>query len=95
LAASVSLLVLVVDNLSKPETLNNALKGLGIRHVKYGVLPQHYPMVGGSLLKTFAKTLETDWTPDVEKAWQEAYQAVAEIMLEGADYSSEILKLSN
>jgi hemoglobin-like flavoprotein len=51
-------------------------------------------MVGGSLLKTFAQILGTDWTPDVETAWQEAYEAVAQIMLDGADYSPETLKLS-
>jgi hemoglobin-like flavoprotein len=88
-------LVLVIDNLHNPEILSSSLKGLGTRHVKYGVLPQHYPMVGGSLLKTFAQMLETDWTPDVETAWKEAYEAVAQIMLEGADYSPESLKLSN
>jgi hemoglobin-like flavoprotein len=88
-------LVLVIDNLQKPEVLSSTLKGLGTRHVKYGVLPQHYPMVGGALLKTFAQILKTDWTPDVETAWKEAYKAVAQIMLDGADYSPESLKLSS
>ena len=32
-------LVLVVENLSKPDILINALLGLGTRHVKYGVFP--------------------------------------------------------
>lgn len=48
----------------KKEVLENALKGLGTRHVKYGVLPQHYPMVGGALLKTFEALLGSDWTPE-------------------------------
>ncbi|MBW4550912.1 MAG: hypothetical protein KME35_07360 [Aphanocapsa sp. GSE-SYN-MK-11-07L] len=34
-------LVFVVDNLRNPEALTTALKGLGTRHVKYGVLPEH------------------------------------------------------
>jgi hemoglobin-like flavoprotein len=88
-------LVLVINNLHNPKTLSDTLKGLGTRHVKYGVLPQHYPMVGGTLLKTFAQILETEWTPDVETAWKEAYKAVAQIMLEGADYSPASLKLSS
>jgi hemoglobin-like flavoprotein len=88
-------LVLVVNNLRNPEALENALKGLGTRHVKYGVLPQHYPLVGASLLKTFAMSLDpTDWTPDVQQAWADAYGAVTQLMLEGADYSPEILTLS-
>jgi hemoglobin-like flavoprotein len=88
-------LVLVVDNLRNPEALENALKGLGTRHVKYGALPQHYPLVGASLLKTFATTLApADWTPEVQQAWTDAYGAVTQLMLEGADYPPEILTLS-
>jgi hemoglobin-like flavoprotein len=87
-------LVLVVDNLRNPEALENALKGLGTRHVKYGALPQHYPLVGASLLKTFATSLDpTDWTPEVQQAWADAYGAVTQLMLEGADYPPEILTL--
>ena len=56
-------LVLVVNNLSKPGTLTDALHGLGTRHVKYGVLPKHYPKVGG-MLKTMAFVLEEKWTEE-------------------------------
>ena len=86
-------LVFTVNNLRNPDTLSGALKGLGTRHVKYGVLPQHYPMVGSSLLKTFAASLVTDWTPEMQQAWTDAYGVVAQIMLEGADYSPEQLML--
>ncbi len=85
-------LVLVVDNLSQPNVLSQSLKGLGARHMKYGVLPEHYPLVGGTLLKSMQFILKDDWTPEVQKAWTEAYSAIAEIMLEGADYSQNILK---
>jgi hemoglobin-like flavoprotein len=84
-------LVLVVDNLRKPDVLTTALKGLGTRHVKYGVLPEHYPMVGGALLKTFSNCLQEKWTPATEQAWIEAYGAVTELMLVGAEYPAEIL----
>jgi hemoglobin-like flavoprotein len=86
-------LVFTVNNLRNPDTLGGALKGLGTRHVKYGVLPQHYPMVGSSLIETFAASLGTDWTPEVQQAWTDAYGVVAQIMLEGADYSPEQLML--
>jgi hemoglobin-like flavoprotein len=86
-------LALVVNNLLKPDVLTHALKGLGTNHIKYGVLPQHYPMVGGSLLKTFEANLGLDWTPEVQQAWTEAYGVVAQLMLEGANYSPEVLGL--
>ena len=33
----------VIANLRNTELLERTLKGLGTRHVKYGVLPLHYP----------------------------------------------------
>jgi len=84
-------LVFTVDNLDKPDVLSGALRGLGTRHIQYGVLPQHYSMVGSSLLKAFEVSLGTAWTPDVQRAWTEAYEVVTQLMLEGADYSPERL----
>jgi hemoglobin-like flavoprotein len=84
-------LVLTVDSLRKPDVLTGALKGLGTRHVKYGVLPEHYPMVGSSLLKTFAFCLQEGWTQNTEQAWIEAYGAITQLMLDGAEYPVEIL----
>lgn len=84
-------LVLVIENLQKADVLTNALHGLGTRHVKYGVLPEHYPLVGGTLLKTMETTLKENWTAEVAAAWTEAYTAITKIMLEGTDYPQEVL----
>jgi hemoglobin-like flavoprotein len=80
-----SSLVMTIDSLRKPELLAATLRGLGTRHIKYGVLPQHYPMVGNSLLKSLESSLEHAWTDDVKQAWIWAYTAVTQLMLEGAD----------
>ena len=88
-----SSLVLVVENLRKPDVLEGALKGLGAKHVKYGALPEHYPLVGGALLTTFEQYLGNQWTPEVKQAWVDAYGAISSIMLDGADYSEEEIKL--
>lgn len=87
-------LVFVIDNLRKPGELTNALKGLGARHVKYGAMPEHYPLVGSSLLKTFEQYLGTDWTADTKQAWVDAYGLITEVMLDGADYSPESVQLA-
>lgn len=84
-------LVLVVNNLTKPDTLTTSLKGLGTRHVQYGALPEHYPLVGSALIKAMATTLQEKWTPEAEAAWIEAYSAITEIMLEGTEYPPEVL----
>lgn len=86
-------LVFVVENLRNPGALTEALKGLGARHVKYGALPEHYPLVGNSLIKTFSQYLKDDWTPEVQDAWAGAYGLITEVMLDGADYSDEEVQL--
>ncbi len=83
-------LVLVIQNLRKPEVLTSALKGLGQRHVKYGVRPEHYPIVGAVLLETFADLLGDDWTPAYHDAWAQAYEAVCALMLEGATVATPV-----
>ncbi|VEP16735.1 Hemoglobin-like flavoprotein [Hyella patelloides LEGE 07179] len=88
-------LVLVVNNLRKPDVLSDTLRGLGARHVKYGALPEHYPLVGSSLLTTFEQYLKEDWTPQVKQAWVDAYGAITELMLDGADYSSSEVALQS
>jgi len=75
-------LVLVIQNLRRPDVLAPALKGLGQRHAAYGVRPEHYPIVGAVLLDTFAAFLGERWTPELRDAWTQAYQAVCALMLE-------------
>lgn len=78
-------LALVIQHLRKPEALTSALKGLGQRHVAYGIRPEHYPIVGTVLLETFADFLGEQWTPAYQDAWADAYEAVCALMLEGAN----------
>ncbi|MGL5941160.1 MAG: globin family protein [Waterburya sp.] len=80
-----SSLVLTVESLRQPEILTATLKGLGTKHIKYGVLPEHYPMVGNSLLKSLESFLGESWTEEVKQAWTEAYTAIAQLMLEGKE----------
>lgn len=86
-------LVLVISNLRNPDTLTDVLTQLGERHVKYGAMREHYPLVGAALLKTFAVYLGADWTPEVKQAWTDAYGAIVNLMLAGANHPEENLKL--
>ncbi len=83
-------LLLVIQNLRKPEVLTSALKGRGPRHVAYGVRPEHDPLAGAILLDTFADVLGNDWTPEYQGAWAQAYEAICSIMLEGADVATPV-----
>jgi len=82
-------LAYVLENLRHPHLWRDALKNLGARHVEYGVIQAHYPIVGAALLQALEFHLGSRWTPDVKQAWSEAYGAIVDLMLEGADYPQE------
>ncbi|MCX5198903.1 globin domain-containing protein [Streptomyces sp. NBC_00249] len=71
------------------ETLAPYLRDLGRDHRKFLVGPEHYSAVGASLLAALAETSGEAWTPDVEKAWTEAYQVIADAMTAGAADGTE------
>jgi hemoglobin-like flavoprotein len=62
-----------------PRTLD-----LGARHTGYGVRTSHYEPVGASLLDALASVLGDAFTADLREAWAQAYDLVAETMMEGA-----------
>ncbi len=74
-------LVLVVNNLRKPDKLVPALTAMGERHQAYGVLPEHYPIVTNTLLETMQEFAGELWTDEVQAAWSEALNTVSTTML--------------
>ncbi|MEG4854378.1 pentapeptide repeat-containing protein [Microcoleus sp. B5-D4] len=80
----INALVLVVENLRSPEALGPVLNALGGRHIGYGVIPKYYGPVGDALLMAFEQYLQEDWTPEVKRAWTDAYRTITGLMLKGA-----------
>lgn len=77
-------LVHVVQMVDQPDDLTPFLEQLGRDHRKFGVLAQHYDAVGASLLDTISHHSGSAWTPEVQKAWSEAYAIVANAMISAA-----------
>ena len=77
-------LAVIVENLRNPQELSMALKSLGAYHQQVGTIREHYPFVGQALVETFAEYLGGRWDTNTNKAWLDAYNLIAEIMLEGA-----------
>ncbi|MEU9844061.1 globin domain-containing protein, partial [Actinomadura sp. NPDC048032] len=61
------------------------LQQLGRDHRRFGIVAEHYPHVGASLLATLRHFSGTAWTDDLERDWSAAYGLVAKVMLEAAD----------
>src|SRR5829696_5886454 len=62
-----------VDSLDNIEQIVPFLTKLGARHVKYGVLPEHFDVVGAAVLWTLEQGLGELFTPDVRDAWAAAF----------------------
>lgn len=74
-----------VDGLGNLDALVPVLKGLGARHVGYGVAAAHYDVVGQALLDTLAMGLGDAFTDEVRAAWVAVYGVVSSTMQAGAE----------
>ena len=77
-------LVLLRKSLRNLDAIVPTLRNLGARHVAYGARPEHYPVVGASLIASMAAIAGEEWKPEHERAWKAAFEIVAGTMLEGA-----------
>ena len=77
-------LVLLRKSLRDLDAIVPSLRALGARHVAYGAVPDHYPVVGQVLLAAMAEVAGDAWRPEYARAWAAAFAVVAEAMLEGA-----------
>ena len=82
-------LITLRESLRDLATIAPDLEDLGARHVEYGTRPEHYPVVGSVLLETMAEIGGSAWRPEYTSAWAEAYQAVQDVMLKGAERKKE------
>lgn len=78
LAGAVSAYAANIDNLS---VLLKAVEKMAQTHVSSAVKPEHYPLVGVSLLQAVKDILGDAATNDVIEAWKEAYFFLADILI--------------
>ena len=78
LAGAVSAYAMNIDNLS---ALESAVGRMSSAHVRTNVKPEHYPMVGDSLISAMLEVLGDAATPEVLEAWSEAYFFLSDILI--------------
>ena len=81
LMATLAAVVRGLDNLGAVLPVASALAK---RHVDYGAEPEHYAVVGETLLWTLESGLGTAWTPEVAAAWRTAYTTLSAFMIDEA-----------
>ena len=81
-----------VDGLEDIEQVAPFLVRLGARHVRYGVVPAHFDLVGEAFLWTLEQGLGEAFTPEVNEAWVAAFGVIARAMLIGMEQASAKLE---
>ena len=68
-----AVLKVAVNGLKNPDKLIPVVQELGVRHKNYGVVDDHYGVVGEALLWTLEQGLGDAFSPEVHEAWAEVY----------------------
>lgn len=63
------------------ELLTEIMTELGVKHIRYGVKPEMFPMMGESLIYTLEESLKEEFTGAVKESWLEVYKALSQDMI--------------
>lgn len=74
----------VVNGLKNLDAVVPVAQKLAVQHVAYGVKPEHYQVVGESLIYTLEKGLGDAFTEDLKQAWLAAYATLSGVMIDAA-----------
>ena len=76
-----------VGMLTKLDELVPILTSLGTKHVGYGVVPEHYAVVGEALIATLSDALGDAFDAETKAAWVAVYGIVQKTMI-GDNYDN-------
>lgn len=72
-------IVIHIDHLDK---MTEEMAAMGIRHHDvYGVQPEHYKIIGDTLIWTLQKGMGKDWDDAIKHAWINCYSEMSAMML--------------
>ena len=65
------------------ELLTEIMLELGAKHVRYGVKPEMFPVMGVAIVGALKTTLKDNFTPDIEAAWKDVFSELSGDMIRG------------
>ena len=68
-------------NIDRLENILPVVKQIGEKHRALNILPEHYPIVGETLLAAIQDVLGAAATPEIIEAWGKAYQVIADVFI--------------
>jgi nitric oxide dioxygenase len=87
-----AVLVVVRKSLRDLDAIRPTLRRLGARHVGYGALPEHYPVVAQILIESMTHIAGDAWRPEYTTAWAAALNVIAGEMAAGAEEAEPELR---
>lgn len=79
----IDMIATVVYSLDSIDHIKQAIRRLGERHKEYGVSKVDYDKVREAFMWMLKTELRTEFTPDVEQAWQTVYDWIFTTATEG------------
>ena len=58
---------------------------VGKKHIRMGIRPEFFGMMGEALMETLRECLKDDFRPEVESAWRVVYAALSGTMVKAMD----------
>ena len=80
----VGMLDMAIDMLGPDmDIVEEQLQELGVRHIAFGVMPKHYPLMGRALMDTLKEKLGERFTPTHKESWNTIYTFMSVSMMQG------------
>jgi hemoglobin-like flavoprotein len=77
----INMVTLIVSKLQKLQEIEDEIKGLAVRHRKYGVDTAYYRIVGAAFIWTLQRGLKEKWNEELEEAWVAVYTVISDAMI--------------
>jgi hemoglobin-like flavoprotein len=61
--------------------MEEQIRWIAFRHIKYGARPQHAKVMGDVLLETLARATGDEWTLDMATSWADLWNKCCEMMM--------------
>jgi len=75
----------IVASLSSTDRAARVLQRLGEKHHSYGVMPDHYTVMGSTLIETLSDFLGEDFDKEAAEAWTAAFRLISSIMISASE----------
>lgn len=72
---------IIVMRLEDLDSIKHQIAELGHRHLEFGTKPEHYSLMGQTLIHTLKECLGDEWNTHTEEAWNFCFETLSSRMM--------------